>query len=78
MSSDLSLATLAITHDVDEAVSMASRIYVLRGNPSGGVPSAIAREVVVDRPEGAATPEEFALTPAFLEAKREVLSLLEG
>ena len=34
MARELGLATLAITHDVDEAVSMAERIYVLEGNPS--------------------------------------------
>ena len=76
MSRELGMASLAITHDVDEAVTMADRIYVLRGDPRSGVPSAIAAEVAVPRPEGDVSTAEFALTPAFLDCKREVLGLL--
>lgn len=76
MSRELGMASLAITHDVDEAVTMANRIYVLRGDPRSGVPSAIAAEVAVPRPAGNVSAAEFALTPAFLDCKREVLSLL--
>lgn len=76
MSRELGMASLAITHDVDEAVTMADRIYVLRGDPRSGVPSAIAAEVAVPRPAGNVSAAEFALTPAFLDCKREVLSLL--
>ena len=76
MSRELGMASLAITHDVDEAVTMADRIYVLRGDPRSGVPSAIAAEVAVPRPEGDVSAAEFALTPAFLDCKREVLGLL--
>ena len=76
MSRELGMASLAITHDVDEAVTMADRIYVLRGDPRSGVPSAIAAAVAVPRPAGDVSAAEFALTPAFLDCKREVLSLL--
>ena len=76
MSRELGMASLAITHDVDEAVTMADRIYVLRGDPRSGVPSAIAAEGAVPRPAGDVSAAEFALTPAFLDCKREVLSLL--
>ena len=37
MSRELGIASLVITHDVDEAVTMASRVYVLRGSPSTAV-----------------------------------------
>lgn len=37
MASELGLASLVITHDVDEAVAMASRVYVLRGSPAHAV-----------------------------------------
>ena len=74
MARELGLSALVITHDVDEAVSMASRVYVLAGRPSEGVPSHIAGEVRVDH--GAAGEGDFALTPEFLAAKREVLELL--
>jgi ABC-type nitrate/sulfonate/bicarbonate transport system ATPase subunit len=76
MAHDLGIATLAITHDVDEAVSMASRIYVLDGTPSAGVPSHIAEEVQVPRATEGQTAAEFALTPEFLQCKRHVLELL--
>ncbi len=76
MSQELGMATLAITHDVDEAVSMASRIYVLEGTPSAGSPSRIAAEVKVPRPDDDADPRDFSLSAEFLECKREVLRLL--
>lgn len=34
MAKELGIASLVITHDVDEAVAIADRVYVLRGNPS--------------------------------------------
>lgn len=76
MARDLGLATLAITHDVDEAVTMASRVYVLSGTPSEGVPSAIAAEVTVPRPQDGTDAAAFALTEPFLATKRKVLGLL--
>ena len=42
MAAQLGLASVVITHDVDEAVAMASRVYVL-----GGKPSEVVEEVVV-------------------------------
>ena len=70
--SELGMASVVITHDVDEAVIMASRVYVLEGDPRGGVPSTVAGEVTVNHQvEGA-----FDLSPEFLTAKREVLALL--
>lgn len=70
--SELGMASVVITHDVDEAVIMATRVYVLEGDPRGRIPSTIAGEVPINRQsEGA-----FDLSPEFLTAKREVLSLL--
>ena len=76
MARELGIATVAITHDVDEAVSMASRIYVLRGNPSSGVPSTVAGEVGVPRPDEDVSPSEFSLTYEYVDCKRQVLDLL--
>ena len=69
---ELGLSALVITHDVDEAVSMASRIYVLAGAPSAGEPSHVAGVVEVDRVES----ESFELTDEYLAAKRQVMALL--
>ncbi len=46
----LGLSALVITHDVDEAVCLASRIFVLDGAPSAGKPSRIVAEVPVEHP----------------------------
>ena len=71
---ELGLSVLIVTHDVDEAVSMADRILVLDGEPRQGRPSHLAGEVVVGRPEQAA--EGFELSPAYVDAKRALLELL--
>lgn len=76
MAAELGLATLAITHDVDEAITMASRVYVLSGSPAKGVPSTIAAQVEVPRPTDGTSAADFALTEGFLAAKRQVLDLL--
>ena len=70
--SELGMASVVITHDVDEAVIMATRVYVLEGDPRGGIPSTIAGEVPINhQSEGA-----FDLSLEFINAKREVLTLL--
>lgn len=74
MAAKLGLSALVITHDVDEAVSMARRVYVLAGTPAAGDPSHLAGEVVVRRNVSAGG--QFELTGEFLSAKREVLGLL--
>ncbi|MGI6230869.1 MAG: ABC transporter ATP-binding protein [Tractidigestivibacter sp.] len=78
MARELGMSALVITHDVDEAVSMASVIYVLAGNPSAGEPSRLAGTVAPDRGSmsGVAGEQDFALTPEFLAAKRRVIELL--
>ena len=70
MARELGIASLVITHDVDEAVLLASRILVLSGDPAGGRPSKIAGEVVVRRD---ASEGDFSLSHAYVDCKREVL-----
>lgn len=69
---DLGMASVVITHDVDEAVIMASRVYVLAGDPRAGVPSQVAGVVDVDR----TVDGPFDLSDEFLSAKRRVMELL--
>lgn len=78
MAAELGMASVVITHDVDEAVTMADRIYVLRGNPRGGVPSVIAGEVAVPRAAALADARtsDFSLTSTYVDCKRQVLELL--
>ena len=72
VAAELGLSALVITHDVDEAVSMASRIYVLAGAPAAGEPSHVAGIVPVER----VASESFELTDQYLAAKRAVMALL--
>ncbi len=85
---EFGLSVLVITHDVDEAVAMASRIYVMAGSPAQGVvtkivgviePQGCTDAAAVDSSKDAGQGSELAsfdLSEEFLAAKREVLSLL--
>ena len=81
---EFGFSVLVITHDVDEAVAMASRIYVMAGSPAQGVvtkivgfvePQNCVETVDTDSSQDADL-ASFDLSDEFLAAKREVLSLL--
>ena len=63
------LSTLLITHDIDEAILISDRIYLLSGSPGE-----ITGEIVIKEPKPRR--EDFNLTAEFLEYKRKILSLL--
>lgn len=63
------LSTLFVTHDIDEAILLSDRIYILAGSPG-----TIVHEIQVDK--GRPRTEEFLLSEAFLEYKREILQYL--
>ena len=71
MMDQLDLATLFITHDIDEAILLADRVCVLAGQPGQ-----IVEELTIEPPR----PRElsFALSQEFLAYKRKILSLLEA
>ena len=60
------LSTLFITHDVDEAILLSDRIYLLSGQPG-----TVREEIVIDKPRPRSP--EFALTDEFLAYKRRIL-----
>ena len=64
------LSTLFITHDIDEAILLADRIYLLCGSPGR-----IAKEIIIHRPRNER--EDFNLTTEFLEYKKKILSALQ-
>ena len=70
MMDQLKLTTLFITHDIDEAVLLSDRIYILSGRPGR-----IAAELPVAQPR----PRDlsFTLSEAFLDCKKQILSLLD-
>ena len=70
MMDQLHLTTLFITHDIDEAILLSDRIYILAGHPG-----TIAAELTILPPR----PRDlsFGLQPEFLDYKRQILSRLE-
>ncbi|HJB15373.1 MAG TPA: ABC transporter ATP-binding protein [Candidatus Blautia excrementipullorum] len=66
----IKLSTLFITHDIDEAILLSDRICLLTGRPGE-----ITREIVIREPKPRR--KDFNLTGAFLDYKREILSVLE-
>ena len=60
------LSTLFITHDVDEAILLSDRIYLLDGN--GG----LTDEIVITEPKPRR--KEFVLSEEFLQYKRDIIA----
>ena len=67
--SRIKLSTLFITHDIDEAILLSDRIYLLNGKPGR-----ITDEIIIERPGN--TRDDFDLTGEFLDYKRMILSKL--
>ena len=61
------LSTLFITHDIDEAILLSDRIYLLTGGQIGA-------ELCIK--EKKPRPEDFQLSTEFLDYKREILAKL--
>ena len=49
MVGELGLSVLLVTHDVDEACALASRVYVMSGNPRAGEVSTVVGETPPER-----------------------------
>ena len=63
------LSTLFITHDIDEAILLSDRIYLLTGKPGR-----VTEEIIIKEPKP--RKREFNLTEEFLEYKRRILERL--
>lgn len=61
------LSTVFITHDIDEAILLSDRIYIL-----GGKPATLTDEIVIKEPKPRR--RDFNLTEEFLQYKREIIS----
>ncbi len=66
----INLSTLFITHDIDEAILLSDRIYLLTGRPGKVTKEIVIRE---KKPRG----EAFATSEEFLQYKREILAHLK-
>ena len=67
----IKLSTLFVTHDIDEAILLSDRIYLLTGKPG-----TITKEIVIK--EQKPRSKDFNLTEEFLAYKKEIISHLEG
>lgn len=65
----IQMSTFFITHDIDEAILISDRIYLLSGSPGE-----ITGEIVIKEPKPRR--DDFNLTNEFLEYKKKILSLL--
>lgn len=63
------LSTLFITHDIDEAILLSDRIYLLTGTPGK-----ITDEIIIETPKP--RPKDFALTEEFLRYKKKIVEKL--
>lgn len=65
----IKLTTLLITHDIDEAIKLSDRIYILSGKPG-----TIKGELIIDKPRP--RNKDFPLSEEFLNYKKQILELL--
>ena len=68
---NIRLSTIFITHDIDEAVMLSDRIYLL-----GGRPGEIKDEIVISEPKPRRA--DFNLTDDFLVYKRRIITQIQG
>lgn len=66
----IKLSTLFITHDIDEAVLLSDRIYLLTGKPG-----MITKEIIIE--EAKPRSRHFHLSEKFLKYKKEIITHLE-
>ena len=67
----IKLSTLFVTHDIDEAILLSDRIYLLTGKPG-----TVTKEIVIKEPKPRR--KDFNLSEEFLVYKREIISHLEA
>ena len=67
---EIHMSTLFITHDMDEAIILSDRIYIL-----GGTPAVIQDEITVSGKKPGA--EEFKISPKFLKYKKRILEYIQ-
>lgn len=67
---NLGLTTLFITHDIDEAIKLSNRVYVLRGSQANSLAS-------VEIDSKFKKKDNFLLSKEFLKYKREIINSLD-
>lgn len=65
----INLATIFVTHDIDEAILLSDRIYIMSGRPGH-----INHEIMIEEPRPRT--DEFLVSSRFLDYKKEIISCL--
>lgn len=66
----IKLSTFLITHDIDEAVLLSDRIYIMSGKPGK-----ITEEIVINDPKP--RNKDFVVSKNFMKYKKRILEMLE-
>lgn len=66
----IKLSTFLITHDIDEAVLLSDRIYIMSGKPGE-----ITEEIVINDPKP--RNKDFVVSESFMKYKKRILEMLE-
>lgn len=66
----IKLSTLLITHDIDEAIILSDRIYIMSGKPGR-----ISEEICIN--ESKPRDKNFNVSDSFMKYKKQILSILE-
>ena len=67
VSRELKLSTIFITHNINEALILSDRIYIMQGRPGK-----IIKEITLEKNPD----EDFSLSTKFIETKKEILEIL--
>ena len=70
MMSSLHMSAIFITHDIDEAIFLSDRIYIM-----SGAPGRITQELTIRHPRPRTT--RFTASQEFMEYKRQILDALK-
>ncbi len=66
----INLTTVFITHDINEAILLSDRIYIMTGKPGE-----IQSEIKINTPRSQR--QDYDLTDEFMEYKRQIMALLD-
>lgn len=67
VSKKIGLTTLFITHDIDEAIKLSNRVYIM-----GGSPATIVKEIKIN-----SNVDDFLFSKEFLEYKKEITRAID-
>ena len=62
---EIKLSTIFITHDIDEAILISDRIYIMKGSPA-----TLTEEIIIQKPKP--RDSSFTMTEEFIDYKKRI------